>query len=341
MESLEDLTLATARLLRSLGVDGPVAFEPLPGGANNRVYRVEAGGRPFFLKHCFHHAEDPRDRFAHEWEFGSFAWRRGLRSIAEPLTSDPASRLILCEFVAGTRLPPFDISPDRVLEAARFFRDLNRHRQHADVSRLPDASEASFSLAAHADRIGRRVAGLAHIELKSPACEMAADFVRQHLAPAWEAVRSEFERNTDSSSVAAELTPSERCLSPSDFGFHNALVRTDGSLLFHDFEYAGIDDPVKMVCDFFRQVQSPAPIESAAAFVETALADFDLAPVTRRIELLWPAFRIKWCCIVLNDFLPVAETRRSYAGQPPSELRRRRQLEMAESLLARTDPLPL
>jgi len=53
--------------------------------------------------------------------------------------------------------------------------------------------------------------------------------------------------------MAQALPADETCLSPSDFGFHNALVDPSGALSFLDFEYAGRDDPAKPVSDFFCQ----------------------------------------------------------------------------------------
>src|SRR6185503_11886129 len=46
-------------------------------------------------------------------------------------------------------------------------------------------------------------------------------------------------------------------LSPSDFGYHNAVLADDETVRFFDFEYAGWDDPAKLVCDFFNQVEVP------------------------------------------------------------------------------------
>ena len=46
-------------------------------------------------------------------------------------------------------------------------------------------------------------------------------------------------------SMSAALPKETRCLSPSDFGFHNALLEATGKLRFVDFEYAGWDDPAK------------------------------------------------------------------------------------------------
>ena len=58
---------------------------------------------------------------------------------------------------------------------------------------------------------------------------------------------------------AGPLGEADRVVSPSDFGFHNALRTEDGRLAFLDFEYAGWDDPAKLVCDFELQPAVPAP----------------------------------------------------------------------------------
>ena len=49
----------------------------------------------------------------------------------------------------------------------------------------------------------------------------------------------------------AELPKKERIFNPGDFGFHNAIRRPDGNLVFVDFEYSGWDDPAKLMADFF------------------------------------------------------------------------------------------
>ena len=38
--------------------------------------------------------------------------------------------------------------------------------------------------------------------------------------------------------------------SPSDFGFHNAIMLKNNTTTFIDFEYFGLDDPVKLISDF-------------------------------------------------------------------------------------------
>ncbi|MCK5230046.1 MAG: hypothetical protein KAR13_07260, partial [Desulfobulbaceae bacterium] len=129
-------------------------------------------------------------------------------------------------------------------------------------------------------------------------------------------------------------TDEECCLSPSDFGFHNFLLVEDGSLRFIDFEYAGWDDPAKLACDFCSQPELPVPPALAQFFIE-GLSAVSSEPdsLKLRINLLLPVYRIKWCFIILNDFLPESDRRRAFAGSDSPDRRRRIQLQKAEKYL--------
>ena len=126
-----------------------------------------------------------------------------------------------------------------------------------------------------------------------------------------------------------------RIVSPSDFGFHNAVLAADGKLRFVDFEYAGWDDPAKTVCYFFLQPAVPAPLSSRDEFVRGVGAIVgDPDGVRARAAALAPLYRVKWACIALNDFLPAGRGRRVFAlGEAGRDARRERQLELAARLL--------
>ncbi len=116
------------------------------------------------------------------------------------------------------------------------------------------------------------------------------------------------------SESSAALPSAHRCLSPSDFGFHNALLTPDGTLRFLDFEYAGWDDPAKLVCDFFCQPRVPVGLEFWSRMVGALGEGLGMGDsLEARAALLLPAYRLKWCCILLNEFLPTALARRAFA----------------------------
>ncbi len=51
--------------------------------------------------------------------------------------------------------------------------------------------------------------------------------------------------------LAANCRRMKFIVSPSDFGFHNALLDDGGAISFLDFEYSGRDDPAKLDLRFF------------------------------------------------------------------------------------------
>lgn len=318
-------------LLAHAGVIGAFALTPLPGGANNRVVRVNADGFRGVIKTYFRHPGDVRDRLRAEWEFCRFAWDSEVRQVPRPLACDKDNGLALYEYIDGQPVSPGAVAAGDVAAAAEFFRALQAGRDRA--RHLPAASEACFSLAEHLATVDRRVDRLER-EADDPD---ARRFLQEDLRPTWHRCRADFLAAARSAGVDVEVALSEqvRCISPSDFGFHNALRTRGGHLRFLDFEYAGWDDPAKMICDFFLQPAVPVSIEHRAAFVQVALAaDPNRDEHRQRATLLAPVYRVKWCCILLNEFLPAGVARRRFAGaEADAQTHRTRQLAKARSLL--------
>ena len=246
----------------------------------------------------------------------------------------------LYEFVQGRRLEPAEVDAGAVAQALDFFRALNRHKHAADAAALAEGSEACFSIAEHLKCVDARVRRLAALKPQTDLDRAAVALVRERLAPAWESiagvVRRQSGRDADRS-----LDGADRCLSPSDFGFHNALRETSGRLRFLDFEYAGWDDPAKLVCDFFCQPALPVPRASFDAFAAAVVEDRPEADWhLRRIRGLFPVYQIKWCCILLNDFLPLGRARRRFARSAADpDLRKAEQLEKARRALGHLEPM--
>jgi len=139
----------------------------------------------------------------------------------------------------------------------------------------------------------------------------------QHdLIKTWDAIRCSTLEQAHNLQIGlnVKIGRGDRCLSPSDFGFHNALRLANGQLRFIDFEYAGWDDPAKMVCDFFANPGFPVPkryLNRAIKVVSKGVAH--PKHIRQRIQLLMAVYQIKWCCIMLNEFLPVGMVRRLFS----------------------------
>lgn len=316
-----------AAIASALGVAAP-ALEPGRSGGNSRIYVATLGDRKLVAKQYFRHPSDTRDRLQAEWAFLEYAVGAGIRCVPKPVARDAQHGIGIYEYVAGRQLEAGDVSAARVLEAANFFLALNAGRETARS--LAAASEACFSIAEHLAMVDGRVGRLAAIPQASEEDLAARAFVKS-LAQRWREIRERVLGAAGDPGAPVE----ERCLSPSDFGFHNALLRSTGELCFLDFEYAGWDDPAKMAGDFFAHPGVPVPREHFDGFVRTAMSfSRHAAALEARARLLEPIFRIKWCCIVLNEFVPEAAQRRRFATGADPAASKRRQLAKARSLLA-------
>ena len=316
-------------LERLLG--GPAAsLELLAGGRNSRVYRVRTpAGASFALKAYFRHPGDLRDRLGTEMAALGFLREQGLRCVPRPLAADPEAGLGLYEFIEGE--VPVDPTPDEVDEAAAFLVQVQRLGAQPAAADLPLASEARFSLAGVADHVEARLQALVD---GAPAL---AGFLDGELVPVWKEALARCQRACAGPGLAfdADLAPGQRTLSPSDFGFHNAL-RRKGELVFLDFEYFGWDDPAKLVADLLLHPGSgltrPLRVRLAEGVLRGQAEPDWLRARVRRVHAL---FGVKWCIILLNEFLPGPLGRRRFAapGAGSAEDRQAVQLEKARNLL--------
>jgi hypothetical protein len=302
----------------------------LASGGNNRVLLVSAGSDRFIAK-CYFREQGARDRMRTEFQFLQHARNNGLDCVPAPLTFDSASDVALYEFIDGRRLQAGELGVESVSQAAKFFAALNTDESRAAGRHLPNASDASFSIAETVESVDRRIERLSSIPCKTAADREGAAFIGQ-IAATWARMRNQILRTA---AHPEEVIPDQwRCLSPSDFGFHNALVRPSGEVCFLDFEYAGWDDPAKMAGDFFAHPGLPVPHEHFEGFLAKALTPFrDCRVLADRARGLRALAGMRWCCIVLNEFLPGIAQRRQFADPALDlEARKLQQLGKARQL---------
>jgi len=335
-ERLENVVVS---LLAKIGKKGDFNIYRLAGGGNNKVFRVDLDNSHFLLKEYFQDANDTRNRLKTEYSFCEFAWNMGIRSLPQPFVCDCNNNTALYEFIEGRHLEPKEIEKRFVVTALNFYAELNKYKKNVEAKKLPYASEACFSVSSHLECVNNRIERLKAIEVSSSIDNEALDFIKDELAEAWRDVavcaKKKFQKLRIK--LNAEISKFDQCLSPSDFGFHNALLPADGAIRFIDFEYAGWDDPAKTVCDFFCQPKVPVPM-AYYDMVVNAVFDNLTEPklhADRAMGLL-PVYQIKWCCVLLNDFQSVGSRRRDFSkGFINKDKQKSKQLNKAKIALKR------
>ena len=325
----------TKRLLPFVKDKDIYQVHPIPTGGNNRLYLLATAYGNYVMKRYFKHDYDKSDRLHREYAFSSFVWSHGIKCIAEPIAQDSNSNVGIYRFIEGSKLGVGDISANAVEQAVDFFLKVNRHKSDVKARRIPYASEACFSIEQYINAVDERMEKLKVIEAKTQLDKEARRFINSLLVGRWIETKNKILRKAkeEKLSVIKRIPASDIILSPSDFGFHNAIMGEDGVIRFIDFEYAGWDDIAKMTCDFFSQVAIPISPVYFKQFVNRLIRDAEKPNMTlNRIRLLLPLHGIKWCCILLNHFLSVDRERKIFADKKAME-KKAQQLRKAKAHL--------
>lgn len=330
-----ELTEAAIALWHLNGGPAPelVAAEACAVSGNNRVLLLRAPGfENVVAKFYFQEASGSNGRLTAEWQFLRFAAEVGITNTPKPIACNMQQLVAIYQFVDGRKLNPAEIRDREVLIAADFIRRLNAHKLSEHAVKLPTAAEAGFSVSEHFAIIDRRIARLSEIRPELTIDFEAIEFASA-LAAYWRTTKNRVAQAVEriGLDLAVPLSKGERVISPSDFGFHNALLQPDASIIFIDFEYAGWDDIAKLAADFFFQPAVPVQSEYFELFLHRLTDEIPEAErVRQRCRLLRPIFGIKWCCIMLNRFLPDMIARSQFADPDHNESDRKK-LQLAKA----------
>lgn len=307
---LEGEVAATVERLLGARVD---RVTPLAGGRNNQLFQVSSDHGPVACKRYPRDARDRRDRLGAEFEALQLLTDLGITAVPRPLARDDAAGVALYQWIEGTTIGTPDAAD---LDAALdLMSAMHRLRRRAEGRWTRDASAAVFAPAQAASQLQERRAQFNAVAERHAAL---AGFLAEFDVTAGRLVGGARSR-----AAAAELSwdrplpRARQTLSPSDMGFHNALRRRDGTVVFLDFEYFGWDDPAKLVNDFADHPGTALPEAMAAQFRRDAAAIYGAgdAGYRARADVLRILCGLIWCMILLNEFLPDRWQRRTLAGR--------------------------
>jgi hypothetical protein len=279
----------------------PISIERLKGGINNRVFRCGNRYQHWVIKGYAPAQRGQRDRMQAEVEFLRFAAQAAPGFTPALIQVDQERRCVVLENLEGeTFQEGIAASDEAVSEAVQFFRQLNADTQMAQGFIQLDAAEGFLSLREHLYNIRNRYERMSYICL-DPELRPKAESLLDKLNRELNRTEDRTNRLIDQGIVEDTIGPEERCVSPSDFGFHNA-IRTSTGIQFIDFEFAGWDDPAKAVLDFILQPRVPLAKDPSPLLM--ALPRKHHRSVYRRCKAMGPILKLKWICILLAVLQP-------------------------------------
>jgi hypothetical protein len=287
------------------GISQPFELIAIRAGRNSAVYRVSCLRDQLILKHYFSHDADKRNRLFSEYQFLTFLNEVGSQLVAKPIACDYKNQVALYSFLEGSK--PLIVSDFYIDQAVQFLLTLNRLKHDPKARNIGNASDACFNLEQHINLVRTRFLQFESIRPVITEAKEVLGWIKDVLAPCWEKIGSQIPIFQE------KLTTYENILSPSYFGFHNALD-FKGKLSFVDFEYAGWDSMAKLACDFICQPELPISKLQATNFLKELANQTYNKDLVYQVETLLPVHRIKWCFILLNVFNDVHLQRRFHSG---------------------------
>lgn len=313
------------------------ALQPIYRGGNNRLFQLRTEDGVFAAKVYPVPDRDPRNRLAAEFEALDFLYEQGVGTTPRPFRRDDSNGLGLYEWIAGS--PITRVTANEIKAAVGFLRLLKSLSALPQAQqRIGDAAEACLTADDLQEQIERRINRLGDAAENDGGL---GGFLETKLIPTYRDALGKARQGYDAHGWQTDrsLRREYQTLSPSDFGFHNALRRADGEIVFLDFEYFGWDDPVRLVSDFVLHPGMALGSGDRQSYLTGALPIYDADPdFRRRLKLLFPLVMVRWCLILLNEFLPDFWKRRTLAGLPgDQDAAKSRQLAKATDLLSSFD----
>jgi hypothetical protein len=287
----------------------------LGGGRNSRIWQVQSSAGVFALKQYPPRRNDLRARLSTEVGALRLLERHRIDTVPRVVAVDEQRGYVLLSWIDGGDV--VEIGDADIDAAVEFLGAVHGLRTSPCSAAQPLAAEACLSGREILRQVAERLAKLRAVTSRE---EELIDFIDNYLAPHFadwsasaRALAAEAELDFD-----GELPQEWRSLVPSDFGFHNSLRRSDGSLAFVDFEYFGWDDPVKMTADILLHPGRTLPSAQRSHFRQAAkrLYGGDDPAFALRLSAYLPLFGCRWALIMLNEFIPEVWQRRTLAGEP-------------------------
>ena len=304
-------------------------LQRIPGRSNSKVYKLTTtGGNSYAVKYYPDQTSDKRPRLKTEFNTLKLLHQHHITNVPKAVEKDEKLNLGFYEWMKGE--PVTAPTPDDLNKAIDFIKKLQLLSREIGENDIQLASEACLSAYDLSHQIEERLRRLQKVSLDS---QNTSIFLNDAFIPLLQQVRDESICLWPEESRIRDLPRDKQTLSPSDFGFHNCLKASDGSMTFLDFDYFGWDDPVKLMADFIwhpaMNLRSALREKWKTAMLRLFACD---TYFEERLNAAMPLYGLRWALIVLNEFLPeLAQKRRDAHGLKEYDLERRQRIQLKKA----------
>ena len=281
-----------------------INFSFLPGGINNWIYLIDLKGhdrKKIVIKIFPSNNREYKKRLNSEILFLQLAARRAAIFVPKVLHINKKLNFIIIEYLGSRSHNPSveAIVPiNKVNSAITFYRLINREDDYKVSQKFPLASESCTDIAQHHQLINKKIEMLTVNHLPNE-FKQRYTTVLVKLKKSWDFVSSISISAIESGLVENPIMPSKMQISPGDFGFHNTIT-SETQIKFLDFEFAGLDDPAKTLCDFLIHPGHSLNDKSHEKLLEGFAINLSKIELGNRLLHTKNLYKVNWLIIILS-----------------------------------------
>jgi thiamine kinase-like enzyme len=287
------------KLIENLSIGDASLCQAYKGGGNSSVWKVEMkDSAPLTIKY-YHNDAAHSDRRVIEELSISIMRKNGIENIPSIVWTDNDIEVSVFEHIDAKVIET--LNEFKIKEVAAFIENLNGVKEKIK-SDFPLASAACLTGADVFKQINSRLLNLESACLEN---DELNSFILKKFNPLLELLEKWAQENWPTHpQFSSPLEISKQILTPSDIGAHNMLEDEKGRIYFIDFEYFGLDDPVKTTSDFLWHPKNKIDIEMGKYWVMLMTNIFNKTDLTfsQRLAISWPLYGLCWCLILLNEY---------------------------------------
>lgn len=307
--------LSVAETLEIKDLNSISSFKIIKSGRNSKVFKFVNNNTDYIVK--FYEIHSGQNRLNREEILYEYLSSINNKKTAKIIKSNIAKNFSLFSFLHGKKIDL--ILDNHIVQCANFLIEIN-NCEKLNKDSFPIAIDGIKKRTDHLKLCEDRLNIMSSIDPKESIEKEFNNFFKNKILVQWEIISDYFYKNYMQSEFNNLISVDELIISPSDFGFHNILLYKE-ELKFFDFEYAGLDDPIKLVCDFISHPDQNVSVKQINIFkrkIFQFLKNED--HYNHLVKIFLPFHQLKWCCIILNEFRSDKMEVRRHAGYEDNNL---------------------
>lgn len=275
-------------------------YKKFKEGRNNKVFLLKKEKQKLIAKKYKKGFTTKYSRFLTEKTFLNFLNKKKIKIIPKIISVDKENEIIFFNFIKGYSIKR--PNKKQLKECLKFLVKINYSTNYKKF-KFQLASDACLSIKDHINTCESRIRKLTskHKKKKNLEHRKIFEFLENKIIPEFEKLKYETNIKFSKSQILKKIKKEDLILSPSDFGFHN-IISKNRKLYFIDFEYAGWDDPNKLLCDFFLNPDYFISDKNKKYFLSNFIRFFKKKISNlSKFNLILKFHFLKWVCVIINQ----------------------------------------